>query len=69
MYATIDAVERDLEKFPNAEVHLCLVSICADEYGFAVVVDHQARAFVDEDVAEELVVRRNLSVVKLEDVV
>jgi hypothetical protein len=62
MYATYDAVIRDLAKFPGAEVHLWPVSICADEGGYAVVVDHQARAFVDDDVAEQLVIQLKLRI-------
>jgi hypothetical protein len=71
MYATLEAVIRDLNQFPDAKIFICPASVGADEYGWAVVVEGQehARAFIDDEAAESLIVAMNIPVKTLEEVI
>jgi hypothetical protein len=69
MYASLEAVLRDLNQFSDATIYLCSASVGADEYGWAVVVNGKARAFVDDDIAEKLIVDRNVPIKTLQEVV
>lgn len=68
MYSHTEAVLRDLNQFPDANIFICSASVGADEYGWAVIVNGEVRAFIDDEVAESLILTKHIPVKTIQEV-